>query len=139
MSRINWGKVVLGGLLAGLVVNIGEYVLNEIILAERWAAASAALGIAQPGGGVIVFFIIWGFIFGIAMIWLYAAIRPRYGAGPRTAACAGICAWFFAYLMGFGPTAIMGIFPSGLVLIALIWGLVELILAAVAGAWLYAE
>ena len=139
MSAINASKVVTGGLLAGLVMNIGEYILNEVILAERWQAATAGLNMPEPGTWLIIFFIIWSFVFGIAMIYLYAAFRPRCGAGPKTAVCAGITAWFFTSLMGFGPTAIMGLFPADLVVISLIWGLVEMSLAALAGARFYTE
>jgi hypothetical protein len=28
------------------------------------------------------------------IMWLYAAIRPRYGPGPKTAAVAGFALWF---------------------------------------------
>jgi len=33
---------------------------------------------------------------GIWALWLYAAIRPRYGAGPKTAAIAGFSWWLIA-------------------------------------------
>ena len=29
-------------------------------------------------------FTVWGFLVGIFAVWLYAAIRPRYGAGAKT-------------------------------------------------------
>ena len=28
MERINWARVFAGGLLAGLIINIGEFILN---------------------------------------------------------------------------------------------------------------
>ena len=31
MSRINLGRVVIGGLLAGLIINIGEFILNGVL------------------------------------------------------------------------------------------------------------
>ena len=33
--RINFGRVLLGGLVAGLILTIGEYVLNDIVLARQ--------------------------------------------------------------------------------------------------------
>lgn len=42
--------------------------------------------------------IVMGFVFGIAAVWLYAAIRPRYGAGIGTPVRAGIAVWSFASL-----------------------------------------
>ena len=126
MGGINMGRVLLGGLLAGLVINIGEYVLNELLLAEQWAVVSEALNLPPHEGSTIVWFIIWGFVIGIAMIWLYAAIRPRCGAGAKTTMCAGLCVWFFTWVMGFGSMAIVGIFPLGFVLKTLIWGIIEI-------------
>jgi hypothetical protein len=35
---------------------------------------------------------------GIALVWLYAALRPRFGAGLATAAKAGVVGWFFTSL-----------------------------------------
>ncbi len=79
------------------------------------------------------------FVLGIAIVWLYAAIRPRYGAGPKTALCAGLAVWFFVWLWGFGGTVVMGLYPTKLVLITVIWGLFEVPIAAVVGAWPYKE
>ena len=31
---MNYGRVILGGLVAGLVLNIGEFLLNGVILAQ---------------------------------------------------------------------------------------------------------
>lgn len=140
MGKINWVRVILGGLLAGLIINIGEYVLNELIIKKDWEAAMEALN--QPpatGAAAMAGFVITAFLMGIGMIWLYAAIRPRYGAGPKTAVCAGLAAWFFLYFLGFGSSFIMGLFPAKLMLIAEVWGLFELPIAAVIGAWPYKE
>jgi len=38
MQKMNWGRVFLGGLLAGVVVNIFEYVTNGVVSAADWQA-----------------------------------------------------------------------------------------------------
>lgn len=139
MGKINWVRVILGGLLAGLIINIGEYVLNELLVKKDWEAAMEALNLQQMGGGTMAGFLIMAFLMGIGMIWLYAAIRPRYGAGPKTAVCAGLAVWFFVYLLGYGSMLVMGMFPAKLMLIGDVWGLFELPIAAVIGAWPYKE
>ena len=45
MSSMNWGRVILGALQAGIVTNVVEFILNGVVLARGWAAAMAALGI----------------------------------------------------------------------------------------------
>jgi magnesium-transporting ATPase (P-type) len=138
MKSINWGRVILGGVAAGVVVNISEYVLNEIVLKKTNEEAMKALGKTMPeGGGTIMVWLIWGFLLGIAAVWLYAGIRPRYGAGPATAVKAGVAVWFLAQLL----TAIvfwnLGLFPMSPMI--LVWTLVEAVVATVAGAWVYKE
>jgi len=139
MGGINFGRVVLGGLLAGLVIDASEYLLNEVVLGEQMDAAMQRLNLPPVGGGAIGVFVVLGFALGIATIWFYAAIRPRFGAGVRTALCAGSAVWFFAYLYPSIGLGVLGFFPAGLMTLAVIWGLVELLVAAVAGAWLYKE
>ena len=139
MGRINMARVVLGGLLAGLVINVSDFVLNAVVLEEELNAAVQRLNLPAIAGGTIGVFVVMGFVLGIAAVWLYAAIRPRYGAGPKTALCAGAAVWFFAYVYpGIGMTA-MGMFPTNLMAVSMVWGLVELLVATVVGAWPYQE
>ena len=76
-------------------------------------------------------FNICGFLTGIAAVWLYAAIRPRYGAGLATWAVA-----VFLANLGNYP---LGLFPTRLLVITSIVALVEIVVATVVGAWLYRE
>ena len=131
--------VLLGGLLAGLVINIGEFILNDPILGDAWMEWSKSMNLPEMGGNVIIFYVIWGFITGIAMVWLYAAIRPRFGAGVRTAVYAGLFVWVTLWVLGFGSTMIQGVYPNDLIITSIVWGLFEVPLAAVAGAYLYKE
>ncbi len=139
MGKINVGRVVLGGLLAGVVLNIGEFLLNEPILGEQWTAAMAALNLPPVGGGAIASFVVMSFVLGIAIVWIYAAMRPRFGAGPKTAIIVGLTVWFLVWLWSFGGTTVIGLYPTNLVLITLVWGLFEVPIASLAGAWLYKE
>ena len=139
MGKINMGRVIVGGLLAGLVINLGEFVLNGFILEKDWEAAMRSLGKEPIGMQAVAVFLALGFLLGITAVWIYAAARPRLGAGPKTAICIGLIVWVLTSLfttLGQLPT---GIFPARLLIIPLVWGLVELPLGTVAGAWLYRE
>jgi hypothetical protein len=132
-------RVVLGGLLAGLIINISEFILNGVVFAEEMTAAMASLNRPPIADSMIVWFVLFGFGLGIVSIWLYAAIRPRYGPGVRTALCAGLAIWGLAYLY---PTLFflaMKLFPTRLTVISTVWGLAEVLIAAVAGAAIYKE
>ena len=139
MAHTNRVRVILGGLLAALVINIVEFITNGVVLREEWGQTMQALGKpAQLSGGAIVIFNIWGFLVGIAAVWLYAAIRPRYGAGPKTAIRAGLVTWAVAVLANLSNYP-LGLFPTRLLVITSIVALVEIVVATLVGAWLYKE
>ena len=144
MGGINWGRVILGGLLAGILINVFEFILNGIVLAKDWEAALLTRGIPPIAGAKIaVFFvwsfILWGFLIGIFAVWLYAAIRPRYGAGTHTALCAGLVVWVLGYLINSVSPLLLNLFPRRILAIGLSVGLLEVLLATQIGTRLYRE
>lgn len=139
MGNINITRVLLGGLLAGLVICVGEYILSELILGGQWAEVLAEAGRGELGSAQIAAFAIVALLYGIALIWIYAAIRPRFGPGPKTAVVAGLTMWVVAWLLVSAYMIVIGVYPAGLMIAATVWGLFELLIAAVAGAWLYQE
>jgi hypothetical protein len=139
MGQINVGRVVAGGLLAGLVINISETILNLFVVAAPMAEALKARNLPEIGGSAIGVFVLLCFGLGISLVWLYAAIRPRYGAGPRTAICAAAAVWWFAYVFPQVGNIAMGLFPAGVTTLATVWGLAEVVIAALVGARLYQE
>ena len=140
MAHTNRGRVLLGGLLAGVVINIFEFVTNGVVLKADWGQVMQALGKpAVPSGSAIAIYNVWGFLVGIAAVWIYAAIRPRYGAGAGTAVRAGIATWGVAVLLANLANYPSGLFPTRLLVITAVVAFFEMIIATVAGAWLYKE
>src|SRR5438876_12231599 len=69
MAHTNRSRVILGGLLAGLVINIVEFITNGVVLREAWGRAVQALGKpTELSTGAIVIFNIWGFLLGLAAV-----------------------------------------------------------------------
>lgn len=140
MAHTNRSRVLLGGLLAGVVINISEFVTNGVVLRADWAQALQALGKAPaPSGSAIAIYNVWGFLVGIAAVWIYAAIRPRYGAGAGTAVRAGIATWGLAVLLANLANYPSGLYPTRLLVITAIVALFEIPIATILGAWLYKE
>jgi hypothetical protein len=97
MGKINSGRVILGGIVGGIVINILEYLVHDVVLKAQHEEMMKALGKTMPeGGSTIVVWMVYGFVWAIAAVWLYAAIRPRFGPGVKTAVCAGVTAWFLS-------------------------------------------
>ncbi len=139
MGKISVGRVILAGLVTGLVINIGEFILNGYLLKNEWDEAMKALNRPPIGGSAIGIFVVLGFFLGIVTLWVYAAIRPRYGPGPRTAIWAGMIVWLLTYFYSAVGQLPIAIFPPRVVVIGAIWGLFEVPIASVIGAWLYTE
>ncbi len=140
MHGINLKRVIVGGLLAGLLINVSETILNLFVAADDMAAALEAAN-TQMAAWAIPFFVVVAFLWGIALTGLYAAVRPRFGPGPATAIGVGATFWAFVSLIPTFSYAAMGFTtgsPGGTVL-ALAWTLVEFTLAAALGAWVYHE
>jgi hypothetical protein len=140
MGKINYTRVIVGGLVAGIVINLFEGILNGVILEKQWMEVLTGLGrSATFSVKQIAAFNVWGFALGILTVGLYAAMRPRFGSGPRTAICAGLTAWALAYAMGDAGPVFLHIFPVGMTATTLAVEVVEMIAAGLAGAAVYKE
>lgn len=139
MGKINMQKVLVGGLVAGFILNVIDYVQFGMVLKDQMAAAMQAINKPAMTNAQIPYFVVLDFVAGIFLVWLYAAIRPRFGPGPATAAKAGIAGWFVGGLLVtlfMWPTPVM---PHNLMITTTVVGLVSWTLATVVGAKFYAE
>jgi hypothetical protein len=139
---INTQKVVIGGIAAGVVMNIIDFISNMYILGARMKAESDAFkpGMADQmmSSSTMISYIVMDFVLGIALVWTYAAIRPRFGPGPKTAVYVAILFWVLAgiFLSGYLH---MGMMSSGLWWSFAFVGLVNFLISAWVGAKVYSE
>jgi drug/metabolite transporter (DMT)-like permease len=139
MNGINWGRVVAGGLLAGLIMNIGE-AISWAVFGPQMEAILDAHGLTfATTPGWMVLYLVLGFVFGIVAIWIYASIRPRYGAGPKSAIIAAVMTWILGYMLPMFGYLSLGLATVSLVMVSAVWGLAEIVIGTLAGAWLYRE
>ena len=138
MGKINSGRVLLGGIVAGIVINVLEYLVHDVILKAEHAEGMKALGKTMPeGGSTIAVWTVYGLVWAIVAVWLYAAIRPRFGPGAKTAIIAGITVWFFDSLLPGIAMWNMTLMPFSTVQHVL--ELVVQVIAVIAGAAVYKE
>ena len=138
---INTGKVVTGGLVAGVVANVVDFVTNTYVLAADWQGWAAAHNIdpaALTSGPVAVTWIVIDFLFGFLLVWTYAAMRPRFGAGIQTAFFAGLVVYAASTMVVFGFT-VMGLLSMPLFIKGSCAAVVSVFGAAIAGAAVYKE
>jgi hypothetical protein len=145
MEKINWGRVVLGGMLAGIILIvlatastalfIGQHTLRTAVQALRPSTS----GLAAP-----IFFVFVFLFLGTVLTWSYTAMRPRFGPGPKTAVIAGLSVWLTAVGIGVLGFAVKSValgepysLPSGPMWPMLY--LVMIVASTIVGAWVYNE
>jgi hypothetical protein len=138
MGHINYAGVLKGGIAAGVIMNISEFVLNLVNALGQIDKANA-VSLPRPVGGQIVVLVGMTFMLGIMTVWLYAAIRPRLGAGPGTAICAGLVVWTLSYLYMSITMGVLGLNSMDIVVLGVVWTAAEMILASAVGGYLYRE
>ncbi len=108
MERINWARVVLGGIVAGVALLVLSGATAFVFTPHEFQQATHAL---NPSNGIgAALFLIFVFLsLGILMTGSYAAIRPRFGAGPRTAAIAGFVLWVIGVWISVAGFVIRGL------------------------------
>lgn len=140
MGNINVGRLILGGSVAGIVGDVLDYLVDGVWFAQRWTDGLKALGHAEFSSNQIVWLDLLGLVIGLVAIRVYAAIRPRFGPGVKTAIYAGLAVWIVAFLV---PNAsfmcVAGLFSKHLTLYTTLGALVETMVATIVGAAIYKE
>lgn len=139
MHGIDLRRVALGGAAAGLVLDAGELVLHRVVLKDAWAAARQARGLEGYGPGEAAISAAIVFVLGVVIVWTYAAMRPRFGPGAKTALRAGFLIWVLAWLWPFLVNVVWDFLPTDLLLVAIAWGFFEVVVASLVGARIYRE
>jgi len=126
-------RIVLCGLLAGAVAVILGLSISRLAGVEVHSVLAAArLSSALPGWSGAIFHLPAG----ILMLWLYTAIRPKYGPGTKTAAVAGLALWAITALT-LAHWSSMGIIPRDFLLVGVAVAMPAWVAGAVTGAWFY--
>ena len=136
-TRMNWSRILLCGLAAGFVWLVLSS-LTTAFASGAYLAAVPGRKLDHPSGALFLTLLVPTLIMGIWAIWLYAAIRPRFGAGPRTAVIAGFAWWLLATCDDSIWTA-LGFVPARAMLVPVLLSLPALLAATLIGAWLYRE
>ncbi len=132
---MSWRRILLGGLVAGVLIDGVEGGLSGLIVGNRFQGELGALGVhPQLSAAAGLFFASWGFIVGLVTVWLYAAVRPRLGPGPRTALLVALAVWIVHSLLPHLRDAALGLFSLQLCLelaaIQLAWQIAATLLGA---------
>jgi len=141
---INTKKVIVGGLAAGLVLNVLDFIMNGYIFGDRMKtemnAFKSGLGdaMATMTSGTIAGYVIMDFVLGMLIAYTYAAMRPRFGAGAKTSIIVALVFWVFGSIVSVNYM-MTGMMSRGLWLSFGIAYFVCLVITAMVAGALYSE
>jgi hypothetical protein len=141
MAKINWGRLVVGSLVAAVIMFVTDGFIHERIVNTDWRAVYDGLRAAEPEehGINIAYFALFELGRGFIAMLFYATMRAHFGAGPKTAVIAGIASWIAFSLTGPAQFIPLGFFSTALWIKVGALHLLTSILATLAGAWLYRD
>jgi hypothetical protein len=135
---INSGKVVVGGLVAGVVANGLDYLFQGVVLKPDFEIMRQRLNLDPVAANNPVPWIIVDFILGFLLIVTYVGFRARWGPGPKTAIYAGLVI-FLGIASVMGALTAIGVFTTDTYLKSSALSLITTITAALAAAFVYKE
>ena len=127
-------KWFISGSLIGMIIVVGESVLNGVILAEQLQASSPSLmSELRNQAALAIFFVVKLYLYGFIIIWFYQSICPKYGVGLKSSLIAGV---FFAFLIW--VWVMLSMYATGFATwevtrTTMIWGMIEVPVATVVG------
>src|SRR5687768_2338898 len=134
---INTSKVIAGGLVAGIIMNVGGYVGQGLLLGKRMTsemvAAAPTLEGKGMGSGALAGRVLTQFAVGFLLVWLYAAMRPRFGPGMKTAALAAFVVWLCGFLFYLDWLYLGMMSPTTYALMSIMMIIILLIAAGIGG------
>jgi hypothetical protein len=141
MSRVNRGRLAIGGLIASAIVFVTDGFLHERLIHRHWETLAEQLHIApqEHAPSALLYFAIFELGRGFVPLFLYAMMRARFGPGPKTAAWAGVAGWIAFSVTGPAQFIPLGFFSITLWCLTSAYQLVTSIVATIAGAAVYAE
>ncbi len=141
VGHIDSGRVILGGLVAGIVANVLDFASGMLFMADDMSLNAQRLGIDPAIGAATSTMVTWvfiDFIYGILIVFTYAAMRPRFGPGPKTAIIAGLTLFATVTIFFMGLLA-LGFFMQAGFLKSVVFTLISNVLASLAGCAIYKE
>lgn len=139
--NINWARFIIGVLVITIICFLTDGFMHERVLASEWESVYRGLGATEPPHQTssLLYFLIFEIGRGVVSMLFYVLIRTPCGAGPKTAVCAAVAAWFAFSITGPAQFIPLGFFSNSLWLKASAIQLVTSIVATIAGAALYKE
>lgn len=139
MGTIKIAGVVIGGLLAGAVWQIVSFAWVTFVLAEELEAILRRFNASALPPQSFLVHLTTALAGGVLLVWLYAAMRSRFGWGLRSALIAGFVVWLFSFMTFMATAVEMNMFSRRLAFLTGLGGMIATSLAAFVGTSAYKD
>ena len=139
MGGIDTKRWLLGGLAAGVFIWVVEGVASMLYMEDMKAAMEPHGLSMEMSAGAFAIASIVSLLAGLTIVFIYAMARARLGPGPRTAVVAGVAFFLGSTLVSILGWSMLGLFPARMLVTWAVVGLVEVVLAALLGGYIYKE
>jgi hypothetical protein len=140
MSKLNFRRWLLAGLVAGVIADILGFLIDGVWLKPAWQSGMQSLGLSGFAPSAFAWTNVLGVVSGLLAMWIYVGIRPRFGPGLNTAFKAAVVVWVIGSLipnltfMVFG-----GLFSHQLAAYVTLGAFIQTVVGVIAGAAVYKE
>ena len=110
-------KVVLATLAAGIWMNASEFIRNELLLKDQWVSGFDSLGLGFPGAPING--MVWG-LWAFTMCAVIVVLLKQLSVLRAT-----IVTWVLGFVLMWAAMLNLGVFPEGLLAIAIPWSFIE--------------
>lgn len=142
MTKINFGRLFIGGLVASVLLFFSDGFIHEYLVKQYWEYLYYGLGARPPETShsvAMVYFFIFEIGRGFTAILMYVLMRPFYGPGPKTAIFSAIAAWFAFSVTAPAEFIPLGFYGRRMWVIVAAAQLITSIIANVIAAWIYRD
>ncbi len=139
MNGINVSRWLASGVVAGIIFWLIEGAASMLYMEDMQSALEAHGLNMEVTASLMLTTIVVSLLAGLVLMFFYAASRPRFGPGPKTAVIVAVALWTGSYLLSLAGYHMMGLYPAGMLVSWGLVGLVEMVIAALVGGWIYRE
>jgi len=112
---MKWSRIISLGFGIGVFLNLVGILGNGVLLRQAWAdAIPVRPAQAMTGAMSTAVSLSSDFVFGLALVWLYAAMLPRFGATFATGARAALVIWILGVAVPYVGIVRIGWLPAGI-------------------------
>ncbi len=139
MGGMETKRWLAGGLAAGVFIWVVEGLASTLYMDEMKAALEAHGLSMEVSAWAVAMSVVMSLLAGLTIVFIYAMARARLGPGPRTAVVAGVAFFLGSTLLSLVGWGMLGLYPARMLVMWAVVGLVEVVLAALLGGYIYRE